>query len=43
MCMAVCDWWHEVPQLFFRISYYNTPSKFTPCNCADVDLIPVYL
>lgn len=35
----VCDWWHGVPQLFFRISYYNDPA---PCSCADVWLEPKY-
>lgn len=36
----VCDWWHGVPQLFFRISYYTTPA---PSSCADVYLVPEYL
>lgn len=38
----VCDWWHDSPQLFFRISYYNSVSP-APSSCADVDLIPVYI
>lgn len=37
---AVCDWWHGVPQLFYRISYYTTPA---PASCADVYLKPVYI
>jgi hypothetical protein len=37
---TVCDWWHGVPQLFFRISYYSTPA---PASCADIYLKPVYI
>ncbi len=37
---VVCDWWHGVPQLFFRISYYHDPA---PCSCADVWLCPDYI
>ena len=29
-----------VPQLFFRIKYYNTSA---PSSCADVNLIPEYI
>ncbi|KAI7284826.1 hypothetical protein KC345_g2104 [Hortaea werneckii] len=37
----VCEWWHGVPQLFFRKIYDNdTPA---PCSCADVYLKPVYI
>ncbi|KAK6428420.1 hypothetical protein LTR95_015439 [Oleoguttula sp. CCFEE 5521] len=35
----VCDWWHGVPQLFFRMQYYNDT---TPASCADVYLCPEY-
>nr|POE72145.1 hypothetical protein CFP56_12021 [Quercus suber] len=30
-----CEWWHEVPQLFFRVGYYNDT---LPCSCADIEL-----
>ncbi|KAK4987052.1 hypothetical protein LTR66_001544 [Elasticomyces elasticus] len=36
----VCNWWHNVPQLFYKLSYYDYPN---PCSCADVNLIPEYL
>jgi hypothetical protein len=36
----VCDWWHGVPQLFFRLGYYSTPA---PSSCADVYLKPVFI
>ncbi|KAI7168634.1 hypothetical protein KC316_g4977 [Hortaea werneckii] len=37
----VCEWWHGVPQLFFRKIYdIDTPA---PCSCADVYLKPVYI
>lgn len=39
----VCDWWHGVPQLFFRISYYARYGFEIPSSCADVYLEPVYL
>ena len=39
----VCDWWHGVPQLFFRISYYSSTAYEAPASCADVYLIPQYL
>lgn len=38
--ILVCDWWHGVPQLFFRINGYYDKA---PCSCADVDLCPEYL
>ncbi|KAK4574880.1 hypothetical protein LTR86_001722 [Recurvomyces mirabilis] len=38
----VCDWWHEVPQLFVRNRYYNSNPPYTPSSCADVDLVPYY-
>jgi hypothetical protein len=34
----VCDWWHEIPQLFWNVESYNAP--VTP-GCANVDLIRV--
>ena len=36
----VCDWWHGVPQLFWRsdFSYFARPS-----SCAEVDLMPEFL
>lgn len=37
---AVCNWWHETPQLFFRVPGWGT---FTPCSCAHVDLVPEYI
>lgn len=37
----MCEWWHEVPQLFFRNIYYN--DTYRPCSCADVWLIPEYI
>ncbi|USW56682.1 hypothetical protein Slin15195_G100010 [Septoria linicola] len=36
----VCDWWHGVPQLFFRISYYVKTAYPAPSSCADVYLVP---
>ncbi|KAG9838235.1 hypothetical protein KCU98_g9301, partial [Aureobasidium melanogenum] len=36
----VCDWWHGVPQLFAKWSYYHYEN---PSSCADVDLLPVYI
>lgn len=42
MCSVVCNWWHSVPQLFFRISYYND-GAVVPDSCADVNLIPEYI
>ncbi|KAK4544399.1 hypothetical protein LTR36_004290 [Oleoguttula mirabilis] len=36
----VCNWWHEMPQLFFRITGYG---DFTPLSCADVYLMPEYI
>ncbi|KAK5165107.1 uncharacterized protein LTR77_009204 [Saxophila tyrrhenica] len=37
----VCDWWHGVPQLFFRLSYYDDYPA--PKSCADVYLCPEYI
>ncbi|KAK3721049.1 hypothetical protein LTR37_003339 [Vermiconidia calcicola] len=36
----VCNWWHGVPQLFFRIS---NEEALAPCSCADVWLCPEYI
>lgn len=36
----VCDWWHGVPQLFFRLRYDHIPETL---GCADVKLEPVYI
>lgn len=36
----VCDWWHGVPQLFFRLSSYDLP---LPASCADIYLRPEYI
>lgn len=36
----LCDWWHSVPQLFFRVAYYET---LLPNSCADVYLRPEYI
>ncbi|KAI5209967.1 hypothetical protein E4T39_00509 [Aureobasidium subglaciale] len=36
----VCDWWHGVPQLFAKWSYYHYEN---PSSCADIDLIPRYI
>jgi len=30
-----CNWWHGLPQLFWRSSFYDTPAT---ANCADIDL-----
>lgn len=37
---VICDWWHGVPQLFFRLSYYDLPLPF---SCADINLLPEYI
>jgi hypothetical protein len=42
-CRTVCDWWHGVPQLFFRIKYYSKTAYPAPRSCADVDLVPKYI
>ncbi|EME78756.1 uncharacterized protein MYCFIDRAFT_89396 [Pseudocercospora fijiensis CIRAD86] len=39
----VCDWWHGVPQLFFRFKYYPTSAYPAPASCADIDLLPQYI
>ncbi|KAI5257500.1 hypothetical protein E4T42_01074 [Aureobasidium subglaciale] len=36
----VCDWWHGVPQLFSKWSYYHLEN---PSSCADINLIPRYV
>ncbi|THV92057.1 hypothetical protein D6D25_09531 [Aureobasidium pullulans] len=36
----VCDWWHGVPQLFAKWSYYHYEN---PSSCADVNLLPIYI
>jgi len=30
-----CNWWHGLPQLFWRSSFYDIPAT---ANCADIDL-----
>jgi hypothetical protein len=37
---VVCDWWHSVPQLFFRLAGFNTP---LPKSCADIYLKVEYI
>ena len=38
-CLGIaCDWFHGVPQLFWKNAYYHDA---IPCGCADVDLLPV--
>jgi len=39
----VCDWWHGVTQLFWRNKFYPISADPTPCGCADVNLVPVYI
>lgn len=39
----VCDWWHGLPQLFFRIGSYKVKDYPAPLSCADIDLIPHYI
>ncbi|KAF6226008.1 hypothetical protein HO173_012598 [Letharia columbiana] len=34
----VCDWWHGVPQLFWK--FFANSNQF-PSSCAQVDLLPV--
>ena len=31
----VCDWWHGIPQLFWKVDYLNYPVS----SCAAVELI----
>ena len=38
---AVCDWWHNAPQLFWRYDYYTPEDYPAPSSCADVDLVQV--
>ena len=38
---AVCDWWHNAPQLFWRYNYYTPEDYPAPSSCADVDLVQV--
>ncbi|KAM0797564.1 hypothetical protein BDR22DRAFT_862737 [Usnea florida] len=33
-----CDWWHGVPQLFWKYFYFGTD---IPSSCAEIDLLPV--
>lgn len=37
-----CDWWHDVPQLFWRLQY-NKVNRNISANCAAIDLVPVYV
>ena len=37
----VCDWWHGVPQLFYKIGGFEKPTV-TPVGCADVWLLQDY-
>lgn len=34
----VCDWWHGVPQLFYRLGGYNDTKL--PSDCGMVNLVP---
>ncbi|MDI1489153.1 MAG: hypothetical protein OHK93_008431 [Ramalina farinacea] len=34
----VCDWWHGLPQLFWKYNFYE---YLLPCSCAQVELHPV--
>ncbi|CAD6563581.1 MAG: hypothetical protein ASARMPRED_000070 [Alectoria sarmentosa] len=34
-----CDWWHGVPQLFWRTGFSDTSPY--PSSCAEVDLLPI--
>jgi hypothetical protein len=36
----ICDWWHGVPQLFFRLASYDLP---LPASCAEIYLRPEYI
>jgi hypothetical protein len=36
----ICDWWHGVPQLFFRLAFYDLP---LPASCAEIYLRPEYI
>ncbi|KAF1990427.1 hypothetical protein K402DRAFT_417864 [Aulographum hederae CBS 113979] len=35
----VCDWWHGVPQLFWRNMGYDIDRYPAPAGCADVTLV----
>ncbi|KAF2491571.1 hypothetical protein BU16DRAFT_621116 [Lophium mytilinum] len=35
----VCDWWHAVPQLFFRDPYRDPKFYPAPKSCAEVELV----
>ncbi|KAA8913044.1 hypothetical protein FN846DRAFT_931589 [Sphaerosporella brunnea] len=37
---VACDWVYGVPQLFWFVSWYNTP---LPCSCAKVKLIAEFI
>lgn len=33
---TACDWWHGLPQLFWKVSHYN----YSISSCAQIELIP---
>ena len=37
----VCDWWHGVPQLFWKNIFYDTEVNVFPSSCASVNLVAV--
>jgi len=32
---VACDWWHNLPQLFWKVDYYN----YAVSSCAEVELV----
>jgi len=40
----VCDWWHDSPQLFYKVSASGgSTADSVPSTCAKVNLLPEYL
>ena len=40
---SACDWWHGVPQLFWKNVFYETELNELPSSCASVNLVAVEL
>ncbi|RWQ96525.1 hypothetical protein C8Q69DRAFT_465605, partial [Paecilomyces variotii] len=36
----VCDWWHNAPQIFYLVEYYQPE---LPLSCNKVQLKPEYI
>ncbi|KAL6720344.1 hypothetical protein ACLMJK_002265 [Lecanora helva] len=36
-----CDWWHGVPQLFWKNAFYDNEITAYPSSCASINLLAV--